>query len=152
MEVLDKGFHGNTERTRMTSGYYNILAHDNTREHKDQLAQTRILKEIQRGKEYGGYRKQPVTPLTPDNNIVFINRETIVRRPKEFKTPPPPMYGEEEFEYDKPIPKDQFYNPIQDPHSKKFDFLDSREGTVSHHYQTYINSKTMKKGKKKSRK
>lgn len=87
------------------------------------------------------------TPLTADNNIVFINRDTILRRPREFKTPPPPIYGEEdEYEVD---PRESFYDPVFDPHKKKFDFLDSRDGTVSKHYEKYINSKTLRRKQKK---
>ena len=130
----------------MTSGYYNILAHDNTKEHQDSQRQKRIVNEI-KGQRFP--QKNPMTPLTPDNNIVFINRDSIIRRPKEFKTPPPPMYGEEEdYPYDKPIPQHEFYDPINDPHKKKFDFLDSREGSVSSHYKNYISSKTYNKPKK----
>lgn len=87
------------------------------------------------------------TPITADNNIVFINRDSIIRRPREFKTPPPPMYGEEdEYEVN---PRESFYDPLFDPNKKKFNFLDGRQGSVSGHYKKYIDSKTMKKRKKK---
>lgn len=131
----------------MNSGYVNILAHDNTKEYKDAQTQKKILNEIVR---QPGPNHSLATPLTADNNIVFINRDSIIRRPREFKTPPPPMYGEEEeYEMD---PRDKFYDPVVDPNTKKFDFLDSREGTVSNHYHKYITSKTIKKRKKNKQK
>lgn len=134
-------------RQRLNSGYVNILAHDNTKEYKDAQTQKKILKEIVR---QPGPHHPLTTPISADNNIVFINRDSIIRRPREFKTPPPPMYGEEEeYEVD---PRDKFYDPIVDPNIKKFDFLDSREGTVSNHYHKYITSKTIKKRKKNKRK
>jgi hypothetical protein len=83
-------------------------------------------------------------PLTSDNNIVFINRNSLIRRPREFKTPPPPFKGEEE-EYE-PNPRELFYDPVKDPNSKKFDFLDSRrQGSVGAHYHKHLSSKTLKK-------
>lgn len=142
----------NSERTRMTSGYYNILAHDNNQDYKDSKRQQRILTQIKDQPKAQKVRNGLATPMTPDNNIVFINRDAIIRRPREFKTPPPPMYGEEmDYDYDKPIPKHEFYNPVVDPHKRKFDFLDSREGTVSNHYQKYIDSKTFQRPKKPKR-
>lgn len=42
-----------------------------------------------------------MTPLTPDNGIKFLNNEKMIRNPKGMKTPPPPMWGEEESEYDR---------------------------------------------------
>lgn len=59
------------------------------------------------------------------------------------------MFGEEE-EYEED-PRESFYDPFKDYHKKKFDFLDSRNGSVSKHYQSYINSKTMKKRKNKKK-
>lgn len=53
------------------------------------------------------------------------------------------MYGEEE-EYEV-NPRESFYDPVWDPHKKKFNFLDSRNGTVSSHYQKYIQSRELKK-------
>jgi len=54
------------------------------------------------------------------------------------------MYGEED-EVDDFDPRGKFYDPVVDPNIKKFDFLDSRQGSVSNHYHKYIDSKTMKK-------
>lgn len=147
----------NTDRARMTSGYYNILAHDNTQEYKDSMRQNRILNEIKGNYDdgnridtkhhYANIDSQRLYngKVTPDNNIVFINRDTIIRRPREFKTPPPPIYGEEE-EYIED-PRAVFYDPIRDPNSKKFDFLDQRDGTISKHYKMYIKEKKKKKRK-----
>lgn len=141
----------NTERTRMTSGYYNILAHDNSKQFRDEQSQMKIINEIKGNANT--FRQNLKTPITADNNIVFIDRDSIIRRPKEFKTPPPPMYGEEpDYDYDRPIPRHEFYDPINDPHTRKFDFLDSRIDSVSNHYQKYINSKTEKKRKKLKKK
>ena len=149
----------NTDRTRMTSGYYNILAHDNTQEYKDSVRQNRLLNEIKgtnlEGNKIdtrhnyanGDSNRHNHGYVTPDNNIVFINRDTIIRRPREFKTPPPPMYGEEE-EYIED-PRSIFYDPLKDPNSKKFDFLDHRDATISKHYQTYLKDKKQKKKKNK---
>jgi hypothetical protein len=45
-------------------------------------------------------------------------------RPSEFKTPPPPFYGEEsDDDYD---PREAFYNMGSDPNANKFDYLDSK--------------------------
>lgn len=95
-------------------------------------------------------RQLAETPITADNNIVFINRDSIIRRPREFKTPPPPKYGEEdEYEVN---PRESFYDPLFDTHKKKFDFLDQqRQGSVSNHYKKYIDSKTMQRNKRKKR-
>lgn len=132
-----------TPRERLNSGYVNILAHDNTKEYKDMQHQKKLLNEIQARPTFIPNRDMPITP---DNNIVFVNHDAIIRRPREFKTPPPPMYGEEsEYEMD---PREKFYDAVHDPNAKKFDFLDSREGSVSNHYHKYINSKTMKKRNK----
>ncbi len=62
------------------------------------------------------------TPMSPDNNIVFIDRERARRNPREFKTPPPPVWGEEE---DVP-PAEEFYNPGKNPYRHKFDYLDTK--------------------------
>lgn len=135
-----------TTRARLNSGYVNILAHDNTKEYRDMQRQKQILREIQAKPMYAHGVN---TPLTPDNDIVFVNHDSIIRRPREFKTPPPPKYGEEsEYEAD---PRERFYDAVRDPNAKKFHFLDSREGTVSKHYQNYITSQTMKKRKKKNK-
>jgi hypothetical protein len=135
----------NPDRERLNSGYVNILAHDNTKEYRDAKHQKHLL-----GKLNERMHQKPLcTPLTPDNNIVFINRDSIIRRPREFKTPPPPFYGEEE-EYEM-NPREQFYDPVRDPNVKKFDFLDSRQGSVSNHYQKFIDSKMQKKRRKRKR-
>lgn len=140
----------NTERARMTSGYYNILAHDNTKEYQDSQRQNKILNEIKGNYQISDQhqfalhyltQRQNYGGMTPDNNIVFINRDTIVRRPREFKTPPPPIYGQEE-EY-VPDPRERFYDPYKDPNTNKFNFLDNRDASVSKHYQTYLKSKTL---------
>lgn len=105
--------------------------------------QKKLLNEIQDRPTFNPNRD---FPITPDNNIVFVNHDAIIRRPREFKTPPPPMYGEEsEYEMD---PREKFYDVVHDPNAKKFNFLDSRQGSVSNHYHKYINSKTMKKRNK----
>jgi hypothetical protein len=99
-------------RERLNSGYVNILAHDNTKEYKDGKQQKQIINQILHQKVPGSLQ----TPITPDNNIVFINRDSLIRCPREFKTPPPPFYGEEE-EYEAD-PRDAFYDPVTDPHTK----------------------------------
>lgn len=43
--------------------------------------------------------KRGITPLTPDNGIKFLNNAQIIRNPIGMKTPPPPMWGEEETDY-----------------------------------------------------
>mmetsp|Transcript_11984 Transcript_11984/g.11865 ORF Transcript_11984/g.11865 Transcript_11984/m.11865 type:complete len:86 (-) Transcript_11984:429-686(-) len=51
--------------------------------------------------------------ISRDNNIVFINHGNAIRNPSERKTPPPPMWGEDENEgYD---PKEPFYDISKDP-------------------------------------
>ena len=55
-----------------------------------------------------------ITPLTPDNGITFLNNAQVIKNPIGFKTPPPPMWGEEEsvnenFDYE------PFYDPSNDP-------------------------------------
>ena len=34
-----------------------------------------------------------MTPMTPDNGILFMNEGTMVKNPGNCKTPPPPMWG-----------------------------------------------------------
>lgn len=65
--------------------------------------------------------------ISADNNITFINHDRLIKHPREYKTPPPPMWGEETEEdlYDEK--KQIFYNPYQDPCKGIFNFLDSRE-------------------------
>ena len=41
-----------------------------------------------------------ITPLTPDNGIVFVDNARMIKNPVGMKTPPPPMWGDEETEYD----------------------------------------------------
>ena len=49
----------------------------------------------------------------------------ILKRPREFKTPPPPVWGEEEDDHWDPL--EPFYNPHTDPNQRRFDFIDSEE-------------------------
>ena len=53
------------------------------------------------------------TPMSPDNNIVFINNSAVKRQPKEFRTPPPPIWGEESEEDERPE-NEQFYDYLKD--------------------------------------
>ena len=52
-------------------------------------------------------------------------QEIILKRPREFKTPPPPVWGEEEDDHWDP--REPFYNPTMDPNKRMFDFIDSEE-------------------------
>ena len=56
----------------------------------------------------------PLTPLTPDNGIRFLNNGLNIVNPNLCKTPPPPMWGDilEEENYDKTQP---FYIHKPDP-------------------------------------
>ena len=61
--------------------------------------------------------------LTPDNNIWFIDNENIVRNPRPERTPPPPIWGEEE-EVDEHVPGEAFVNPSA--HKRDWSFLDAK--------------------------
>lgn len=61
-----------------------------------------------------------MTPITPDNGILFLNQDQVIRNPQQFKTPPPPMWGEEESDYDRDE-SEPFYDPNKD------NFRDSRQ-------------------------
>ena len=37
--------------------------------------------------------RMPVTPLTPDNGITFLDNGSFVKNPTKCRTPPPPMWG-----------------------------------------------------------
>ena len=63
------------------------------------------------------------TPLTRDNNIVFIDGSSRMRHPREFKTPPPPTWGEDIEEVTNE--GEQFYNPSRNPYQHQFDYLDT---------------------------
>lgn len=56
--------------------------------------------------------------MTKDNKIVFINQGVFIRHPSERKTPPPPMWGEEE----NPgyVPGEPFYDARRDPYKYSF--------------------------------
>lgn len=64
--------------------------------------------------------------MSPDNMIVFIDRDRKKVNPKEFRTPPPPSYEEYDPNDDKPIPLGLFYNASKDPNTGKFEYLDSK--------------------------
>ena len=61
--------------------------------------------------------------MTPDNNIWFIDNDSIVRNPRPERTPPPPIWGEEE-ELDEHQPGEAFINPSA--HNRDWSFLDAR--------------------------
>ena len=42
-----------------------------------------------------------LTPLTPDNGIIFLNEDKMIHNPWNMKTPPPPMWGEESSDDDR---------------------------------------------------
>jgi hypothetical protein len=51
--------------------------------------------------------------MTPDNGIKFLNNAQIVKNPTGYKTPPPPMWGEEETDYGD-FDNEPFYDPGND--------------------------------------
>ncbi|CAI2366750.1 unnamed protein product [Moneuplotes crassus] len=71
-------------------------------------------------------QRSMITPaLTPDNNIKFVDNGSLVKNPKNMRTPPPPMWGEES-EIDETA-GEPFYDPNNDParNSKVLAHLDS---------------------------
>lgn len=56
-----------------------------------------------------------MSPKSP-NCIVFIDRQKEIKKPWEFKTPPPPFYGEEEEDENVDEP---FYTEYADPNFGK---------------------------------
>ena len=42
-----------------------------------------------------------MTPLTPDNGIIFLNEDKMINNPTNMWTPPPPMWGEESSDDDR---------------------------------------------------
>lgn len=73
------------------------------------------------------YSRRVMTPITPDNGITFLNEDKLIENPRMYKTPPPPMWGEEESIYE-PEPGDLFYDDQQDKfkNSRQHLHLDTR--------------------------
>jgi hypothetical protein len=71
--------------------------------------------------------RRMLTPLmTPDNNIKFIDNGSLIKNPKGTKTPPPPLWGEDETEIDE-TSGEPFYDEVNDPNrdSRALMHLDS---------------------------
>ena len=89
------------------------------------------------GKARGGSKglKTPFTPMTPDNGITFLDNKHKLSNPRNEKTPPAPMWGEEESDCDRDSDEEFYTDQVSDKriitpaHIKKF--VDQQRASTS---------------------